>query len=79
MACSILGCPRKHPSGFTAHHQTWQLSPGLEHGRVESIYQLAQYNAQFNTPTEWCRQFCSAETRFDRYAVHPERLAFQFS
>ena len=30
MACSILGHPRKHPSGFIAHHQTWQLLPGLK-------------------------------------------------
>ena len=79
MACSVQRCPRKCPSGFTAHHQTWQLSPGLKHGRVESIDQLAQYHAQFNTPTEWRRQFCSGETRFDRPVVHPERLAFRFS
>ena len=79
MACSILGHPRKCPSGFTARHQTWQLSSGLKHGRVESIDQLAQYHAQFNTPTEWCHQFCSLETRLDRYAVHPEWLAFRFS
>ena len=79
MACSVLGHPRKCPSGFIAHHQTWQLSPGLKHGRVESIDQLAWYHTQFNTPTEWHRQFCSGETRFDRYAVHPERLAFRFS
>ena len=79
MACSILGRPRKCPSGFTVCHQTWQLSPGLEHGRVESIDQLAQYHTQFNTPTEWCRQFCSGETRFNRYAVHPQWLAFRFS
>ena len=67
------------PSGFTARRQTWQLSPGLKHGCVESIDQLAWYHAQFNTPTEWRRQFCSGETRFDRYAVHPEQLAFWFS
>ena len=79
MVCSVLGCPHKRPLGFIAHRQTWQLSPGLKHGRVESIDQLAQYHAQFNTPTEWRRQFCSGETRFDRYAVHPERLAFRFS
>ena len=79
MACSILGRPCKHPSGFIARRQTWQLSPGLKHGRVESIDQLVRYHAQFNTPTEWRHQFCSGETRFDRYAVHPERLAFQFS
>ena len=78
MACSVLGHPRKHPLGFIAHSQTWQLWPRLEHGRVESIDQLAQYHAQFNTPTEWHRQFCSGETRFDRYVVHPEQLAFQF-
>ena len=79
MACSVPGHPRKCPSGFIAHRQTWQLSPGLKHGCVESIDQLAQYHAQSNTPTEWRRQFCSGETRFDRYAVHPEQLAFQFS
>ena len=79
MACSVLGCPREHPSGFIACRQTWQLSPGLKHGHVESIDQLAWYHTQFNTPTEWRRQFCSSETRFDRYAVHPERLAFWFS
>ena len=79
MACSIPGRPRKHPSGIIARRQTWQLSPGLKHGRVESIDQLAQYHAQFNTPTEWRHQFCSGETRFDRYAVHPEWLAFRFS
>ena len=79
MACSILGHPHKHPSGFIACRQTWQLLPGLKHGRVESIDQLARYHAQFNTPTEWRRQFCSGETRFDQYAVHPERLAFWFS
>ena len=28
---------------------------------------------------EWRRQFFSGETRFDRYAVHPERLTFRFS
>ena len=78
MACSVLGHPRKHPSGFIAHHQTWRLSPGLEHGHVESIDQLARYHTQFNTPTEWCHQFCSGETRFDRYAVHPKQLTFQF-
>ena len=78
MARSVLGHPRKHPLGFIAHHQSWQLSPGLKHGRVESIDQLARYHTQFNTPTEWCRQFCSSETRFDRYAVNPEWLAFRF-
>ena len=68
MACSIPGRPCKHPSGFAAHRQTWQLSPGLEHGHVESIDQLAWYHAQF----------CSSETKFDRYAFHPEWLAFRF-
>ena len=29
MACSIPGCPRKRPSGIIAHHQFWQLLPGL--------------------------------------------------
>ena len=79
MACSVSGHPRKHPLGFIAHHQTWRLSPGLKHGRVDSIDQLVWYHTQFNTPTEWCCQFCSGETRFDRYAVHPEQLAFRFS
>ena len=78
MANSVSGRPRKCPSGFIAHHQSWQLFPGLKHGRVESIDQLAQYHAQFNTPTEWHRQSCSGETRFDRYAVNPEWLAFRF-
>ena len=78
MARSVLGHPRKCPSGITAHRQSWQLSPGLKHGRVESIDQLAWYHAQFNTPMEWRRQFCSSETRFDRYAVNPEWLAFWF-
>ena len=80
MARSILGHPRKHPSGFIAHHQSWQLLPGLKllPGRVESIDQLARYHAQFNTPTEWRCQFCSSETRFNRYAVYPEWLAFWF-
>ena len=78
MARSISGCPRKRPSGYIARRQSWQLSPGLKHGCVESIDQLAQYHAQFNTPTEWRHQFCSGETRFDRYAVNPEWLAFRF-
>ena len=65
MACSVSGRPRKCPPGFIARRQSWQLSPGLKHGRVESIDQLARYHAQFNTPTEWRRQFCSSETRFD--------------
>ena len=77
MGSSVLGHPRKHPSGFIARHQSWQLSPGLKHGRVESIDQLAWYHTQFNTPTEWRRQFCSGETRLDRYAVYPEWLAFR--
>ena len=79
MACSIPGRPHKHPLGFISHRQIWQLSPGLKHGCVESIDQLAQYHAQFNTLTEWHRQFCSSETRFDRYVVHPEWLASRFS
>ena len=54
MACSILGHPRKHPSGTIAHRQCWQLLPGLEHGCVESINQLVWYHTQINTPTEWC-------------------------
>ena len=78
MARSILGRPHKRPSGFIAHHQSWQLSPGLKQGCVESIDQLAWYNTQFNTPMEWRRQFCSGETRFNRYAVNPEWLAFRF-
>ena len=78
MARSISGHPRKRPSGFIARHQSWQLSPGLKHGCVESIDQLAPYHAQFNTPMEWHHQFCSGETRFNRYAVYPEWLAFQF-
>ena len=79
MACSISGHPCKCLSGFIARRQSWQLSLGLKHGRVESIDQLAHYHAQFNTPTEWRHQFCSSETRFDRYAVYPEQLAFRFS
>ena len=78
MACSILGHPCKCPSGFNACHQLWRLLPRLEHGRVESRDQLAQYHAQFNTPTEWRCQFCSGETRFDRYAVNPKQLALRF-
>ena len=65
MARSVSRRPRKRPSGIIAHRQSWQLLPGLKHGRVESIDQLARYHAQFNTPTEWHRQFCSGETRFD--------------
>ena len=78
MACSIAGRHRKCPSGVVARRQIWQLSPRLEHGGVESIDQLAQYHAQFDTPTEWHHQFCSGETRFDRYAVYPKWLAFRF-
>ena len=78
MACSIAGHPHKYPSGIVARCQIWQLSPRLEHDRVESIDQLARYHAQFNTPMEWHCQFCSGETRFDRYAVHPKGLAFRF-
>ena len=78
MACSIAGHPRKCPLGVVARRQIWQLSPRLEHGHVESIDQLARYHAQFNTPTEWRHQFCSGETRFDRYAFHPKWLGFGF-
>ena len=78
MACSVSGHPHKCPLGFIARRQSWQLSPGLKHGRVESIDQLARYHTQFNTPTEWHRQFCSGETRFDRYVVNPEWLTFRF-
>ena len=79
MACSITGHPRKHPMGDIAHHQIWQLLSRLEHGRVESINHLAWYHAQCNTLMEWHHQFCSGETIFDRYAVYPEQLPFQFS
>ena len=78
MACSIAGHPRKHPSGIIAHRQFWRLLPRLEHGRVESINQHVWYHTQFNTPMEWCRQFCSGETRFNQYAVNPKWLAFRF-
>ena len=78
MACSILGRARKHPSGIITHRQFWQLLPGLEHGHVESINQLVRYHAQTNTPMEWRCQFCSSETRFDRYAVNPKQLALRF-
>ena len=78
MACSIAGQPRNHPSGVIARRQIWQLSPRLEHGRVESIDQLARYHTQIDTPTEWRHQFCSSETRLDRYAVYPKRLALWF-
>ena len=79
MACSIAGWPRNRPSGVITRHQIWQLSPRLEHGRVESIDQLVRYHAQIDTPTEWHRQFCSGETRLDRYAVYPKWLALWFS
>ena len=78
MACSIAGQPHNCPSGIIAHRQIWQLSPRLEHGRVESIDQLAWYHAQIDTPMEWHCQFCSGETRLDRYAVYPKRLALWF-
>ena len=52
--------------------------PRLKHGRVESIDQLVWYHTQFNTPAEWRHQFCSSETRLDRYAVHPKWLTFRF-
>ena len=78
MACSILGCPRKHPLGFNASHQLWLLLPRLEHDCVESIDQLAWYHTQLNTLTEWRHQFCSGETRFNRYVVNPKQLAFRF-
>ena len=78
MAHSVSGHPHKRTLGIIARHQSWQLSPGLKHGCVESIDQLVWYHAQFNTPTEWHRQFCSGETRFDRYAVNPEWLTFRF-
>ena len=79
MACSIAGHPRKCPSGIIACRQFWRLLPTLEHGRVESINQLVWYHAKFNTPMEWCHQFRSGETRFDRYAVNPKRLTLRFS
>ena len=79
LACSIVGQPRNHPSGIITRRQIWQQSPRLEHGRVESIDQLAQYQAQIDTPTEWHHQFCSGETRLDRYAVYPKQLALWFS
>ena len=78
MAFSVAGCPHKHPSGIIACHQFQRHLPRVEHGRVESINQLAWYHAQFNTPTEWCCQFCSSETRFDQYAVNPKQLALRF-
>ena len=79
MARSVPGHPRKRPLGFIARRQSWQLSPGLKHGRVESIDQLMRYHTQFNTPTEWRCRFRSGETRFDRYAVNPEWLTLRFS
>ena len=78
MACSIAGQPHNHPSGIIAHRQIWQLLPRLKHGHVESIDQLAQYHTQIDTPTEWRHQFCSGETRFNRYAVYPKWVAFRF-
>ena len=78
MACSIAGQPDNRPSGIVARRQIWQLSPRLKHGCVESIDQLAWYHAQIDTPTEWHRQFCSGETRLDRYAVYPKWLALRF-
>ena len=78
MACSIPGRPRKRPSGTIACHQFWQLLSGLKHGRIESINQLAWYHAQTNTLTEWHRQFCSSETRFNRYAVNPKWHTLKF-
>ena len=78
MACSIAGQPHNHPSGVITCLQIWQLSPRLEHGRVESIDQLAQYHTQIDTPTEWCRQFCSSETRLDQYVVCPKQLTLWF-
>ena len=78
MPCSIPGHTRKRPSGTIACRQFWQLLSGLEHDRVESINQLAWYHAQTNTPTEWHRQFCSSETRFNRYAVNPKWYTLKF-
>ena len=78
MACSIAGRPCKRPSGIITCRQIWQLMPRLKHGRVESIDQLVWYHTQFNTPAEWRHQFCSSETRLDRYAVHPKWLTFRF-
>ena len=78
MACSIAGQPRNHPSGIIIRRQIWQLSPRLEHSHVESIDQLARYHAQIDTPTEWRHQFCSGETRLDRYAVYAKRLTLWF-
>ena len=78
MACSIVGWPHNRPSGIIARRQIWQLSPRLEHGLVESIDQLAWYHAQIDTPMKWCCQFCSGETRLDRYAVYPKRLTLWF-
>ena len=79
MACSIARRPRNHPSGIITHRQILQLLPRLEHDCVESIDQLVWYHAQVDTPTEWCRQFCSGETRLDRYAVYPKQLTLSFS
>ena len=78
MARSVSGTPVSTPRASLP-----VISPGnsrldSKHGCVESIDQLARYHTQFNTPTEWRCQFCSGETRFDRYAVYPEWLAFRF-
>ena len=78
VACSGMGRPCKHPMGNIAHCQIWQLISRLEHGRVESINQLAWYHTQFDTPMDWCHQFCSSETRLDQYVVYPKQLAFRF-
>ena len=75
MARSIMGQPRICRLGAIARRQ---ISPRLEQGRVESINQLAWYHAQLDTSTKWCCQFCSGETRFNRYVVHPKWLAFRF-
>ena len=78
MACSIAGRPHTRLSGIIAHCQIWQLLPRLKHGCVESIDQLAQYHAQIDTPMEWHHQFCSGETRLDRYVVYPKQLTLWF-
>ena len=78
MAYSVAGRPCKCPSCIIACRQFRQLLPRLEHGHVESINQLAWYHAQFNTLMEWCRQFYSGETRFNRYAVNPKQLTLRF-
>ena len=78
MACSIVGQPRNCPLGVIARHQIWQLLPRLEHGRVESIDQLVRYHTQIDTPMEWRCQFCSGETRLNRYVVYPKQLTLWF-